>query len=107
LVANDSVRLFFEYYRRFDPDAPLPESVYPAGPWGTFETGHQTYESFGPSVIDEVVREPTGRVWIVIGRNHDNVDDVDDVVSGLSAAYTQDETLHFTGDIEVQRWDPA
>jgi 4-amino-4-deoxy-L-arabinose transferase-like glycosyltransferase len=107
LFANDSVRLFFEYYRRFDPDAPLPESVYPAGPWGTFETGHQTYESFGPSVIDEVVSEPTGRVWIVIGRNHDNVDDVDDVVSGLSAAYTQDETLHFTGDIEVQRWDPA
>jgi 4-amino-4-deoxy-L-arabinose transferase-like glycosyltransferase len=107
LFANDSVRLFFEYYRRFDPDAALPESVYPPGPWGTFETGHQTYESFDQSVIDEVVSEPTGRVWVVIGRNHDNVEDVDDVVSGLSAAYTPEETQHFTGDIEVQLWDPA
>ena len=107
LFANDSVRLFFEYYRRFDPDAPLPESVYPTGPWGTFETGDQTYDSFGRSVIDEVVNDPSGRVWIVIGRNHDNVEDVDDILSGLSAAYTPEETLHFTGDIEVQRWDPA
>jgi hypothetical protein len=107
LFANDSVRLFFEYYRRFDPNAVLPESVYPAGPWGSFETGDQTYESFDQSVIDEVVSEPTGRVWVVIGRNHDNVEDIDDVIGGLAAAYTADQTLRFTGDIEVQLWVPA
>jgi hypothetical protein len=107
LFANDSVRLFFEYYRRFDADAPMPESAYPTGPWGTFETGDQTYDSFGPSVIDDLVDEPTGRVWVVIGRNHDNVEDVDEILSGLSAAYTPEEPLHFTGDIEVQLWDPA
>jgi 4-amino-4-deoxy-L-arabinose transferase-like glycosyltransferase len=107
LFANDSVRLFFEYYRRFDPDALLPESVYPPGPWGTFETGDQTYESFEQPVIDEVVSEPTGRVWVVIGRNHDSVEDIDEVISGLNAAYTSDQTFHFTGDIEVQLWEPS
>ena len=107
LFANDSVRLFFEYYRRFDPNATLPESVYPAGPWGSFETGDQTYESFDSSVIDEVVSEPTGRVWVVIGRNHDNVEDIDEVIAGLAPAYSNDQTLHFKGDIEAQLWEPA
>ncbi len=107
LFANDSVRLFFEYYRRFDPTAVLPESVYPAGPWGSFETGDQTYESFDSSVIDEVASEPTGRVWVVIGRNHDNVEDIDEVIAGLAPAYSNDQTLHFKGDIEAQLWEPA
>ena len=107
LFANDSVRLFFEYYRRFEPNAVLPESVYPAGPWGSFETGDQTYESFDESVIDEVASEPTGRVWVVIGRNHDNVEDIDEVIAGLAPAYSNDQTLHFTGDIEAQLWEPA
>jgi 4-amino-4-deoxy-L-arabinose transferase-like glycosyltransferase len=107
LFANDSVRLFFEYYRRFDPNATLPEPVYPAGPWGSFETGDQTYESFDSSVIDEVVSEPTGRVWVVIGRNHDHVEDIDDVIAGLAPAYSNDQTLHFKGDIEAQLWVPT
>ena len=33
--ANDSVRLFYEYYRRFDSTAVLPQPVYPSDPWGT------------------------------------------------------------------------
>ena len=48
LFANDSVRLFFEYYRtRGDTEPTLsPTPAFPAEPWGEYETGDHQYVSF-------------------------------------------------------------
>jgi mannosyltransferase len=106
LFANDSVRLYFEYYRRFNEAATLPEPVYPDDPWGGYETGDQTYLPFDEAVIDELTDEPTERVWVVTGVNHVNVEDVPEVLRGMSTAYDEVERRVFDGDVEVILFAP-
>jgi hypothetical protein len=106
LFANDSVRLFFEYYRRFTDAETLPEPVYPDDPWGGYETGDQTYLSFDEAVIDELTAEPTERVWVVTGLNHVNTEDVPEVLRGMSTAYDEVERRVFDGDVEVILYAP-
>ncbi len=55
LFANYSVRLFFEYYRRFYQSGSLPQPVYPAERCVSYETVDQTYESFDREVVDKLV----------------------------------------------------
>ncbi len=65
LFANDSMRLYFEYYRRKDPSLPLPSPGFPSGPWGGFTTGDHRYVPFG---VDDVERALTQhqQVWLVV-----------------------------------------
>jgi hypothetical protein len=106
IFANDSVRLFFEYYRRFDDGATLPEPVYPAEPWGSYETGDQTYLSFEPQDVDGLVAQPTGRVWVVVGIHHVGTEHVPELLAPLSSAYEQVERKVFKGDVEVLLYSP-
>jgi mannosyltransferase len=66
VFANDSNRLFFEYYRPKDAlgiQAPLP--LYPIDPWGGFETGKQQYSVF-PLAVIENAKDTRTRLWVVV-----------------------------------------
>ena len=107
LFANDSVRLFFEYYRAREHPTTLPESVYPTQPWGEYGTGDQTYLSFTPDDIAPVAADPRGRVWVVVGRHHDNIDGVDEALRPLDTSYRVADDHIFQGDVEVILYEPA
>jgi 4-amino-4-deoxy-L-arabinose transferase-like glycosyltransferase len=107
LFANDSVRLYFEYYRRGDESAVLPRPAYPTDPWGGYETGDEVYRSFDQQDIDELVADPTANVWVVVGERHDHVEDVPDLLSSLTSAYTEVERREFDGDVAVIRFAPS
>lgn len=63
VFANDSTRLFFEYYRPKHLRAPMP--LFPVDPWGGFETGDQRYEPF-PIAAIETALDTTPRLWVVL-----------------------------------------
>jgi uncharacterized membrane protein len=67
VFANDSNRLFFEYYRPQNAplagQAPLP--LYPIDPWGGFETGKQQYSVF-PRAVIENAKDTRTRLWVVV-----------------------------------------
>ena len=107
LFANDSVRLFFEYYRRFDTHATMPQPVYPPEPWGSYQTGDHTYESFDREIVDQLVAEPAGKVWVVIGLDHDNTAGVPELLSPLTADYSLVDRQLFRGHIEVLLFEPS
>jgi mannosyltransferase len=106
LFANDSIRLYFEYYRRFTDAATLPEPVYPDDPWGGYETGDQTYLSFDQVAIDRLTADPSGRVWVVVGQNHVNTENVPEVLRGMTTAYDEVERRVFDGDVDVILFAP-
>jgi mannosyltransferase len=106
LFANDSVRLFVEYYRRLDEPAVLPRPVYPDDEWGEYETGDQQYLSFDQALIDQLAAEPTGRVWVVLGVHHVNTEHVPELLRSMSDAYTEVERRVFDGDVEVILFAP-
>jgi mannosyltransferase len=101
LFANDSVRLFFEYYRPPGDPGSLPEPTFPADEWGDFETGDQTYESFGPGAVQELLDGPRGRVWLIVGHDHVNTESFEDLVDELGTSYSTVERTPFKGGIEV------
>jgi hypothetical protein len=107
LFANDSVRLFFEYYQAREHPTSLPEPVYPPAPWGEYGTGDQTYFSFDAADVAPVAADPRGRVWVVVGRRHDNVDGVDDTLRPMVGPYQVTEDQTFDGDVEVVLYEPA
>jgi hypothetical protein len=106
IFANDSTRLFFEYYLRFENAATPPQPVYPDDPWGGYETGDQTYISFDEATIGRLTAEPSERVWVVIGRDHVNTEHVPEVLRGMSTAYDEVERRIFDGDVEVILFAP-
>jgi hypothetical protein len=65
LFANDSMRLYFEYYLRRDPGLALPTPEFPKAPWGEFTTGDHEYVSFD---VDDVRRsvELHDETWLVV-----------------------------------------
>jgi mannosyltransferase len=107
LFANDSVRLYFEYYRRGDESAVLPRPVYPSDPWGSYETGDHVYRSFTQQDIDELVADPTANVWVVVGERHDHIEDVPELLRSMTTAYTEVERRDFDGDVAVIRFAPS
>jgi len=106
LFANDSVRLFFEYYRTEDfadpPTVPVP--AYPSDPWGEYETGDHRYLSF---TADDV-RAAAGRaerIWVVVGRDHVSTGRVDEDLEVLEGTHELASRTTFNGRVEVLRYD--
>jgi mannosyltransferase len=106
IFANDSIRLYFEYYLRFAGSATPPQPVYPDDPWGGYETGDQTYISFDDATIRGLTADPSERVWVVIGRDHVNTEHVPEVLRGMGTAYDEVERRVFDGDVEVILFTP-
>jgi hypothetical protein len=102
LFANDSVRLFFEYYRtRGDTEPTLvPTPAFPAEPWGEYETGDHQYVSFTADDVREAGTH-SDRIWVVVGRHHVATDGVDEALSVLEPTHDLVETDTFNGDVEV------
>ena len=65
LFANDSVRLFHEYYRTRQTRSTEPVPVYPSQPWGRYGTGDQRYLPFTTADLLRA-RKRYPRVWLVI-----------------------------------------
>lgn len=63
VFANDSTRLYFEYYRPAAALGPVP--LFPIDPWGGFETGDQRHEPF-PAAAIETARDTRPRLWVVV-----------------------------------------
>lgn len=102
LFANDSVRLFFEYYRTegvADPPT-VPAPAYPPDPWGEYETGDHRYVSFTPEQLAQAA-ETAQRLWIVVGRDHVNTGNVDETLKELAPAFRLAESRRFNGRVDV------
>jgi hypothetical protein len=102
LFANDTVRLFFEYYRENGDTFPTtsPTPAFPPQPWGDYETGEQEYASFDRSDVEEVAQR-ADRIWVVIGRGHVGDSDVDEALTALSPTFQLASAREFNGDIDV------
>jgi hypothetical protein len=102
LFANDSVRLFFEYYRTEGvADPPLaPTPAFPDEPWGEYQTGDHQYVSFTADDVRRVA-EHADRIWVVVGRDHVATDGVDDALAVLEPTHELVETDTFNGHVEV------
>ena len=105
VVANDSVRLFFEYERTrrsAPPVGPLPG--YPADPWGRYETGDQAYLS--PTEAEmAAVASGAGRVWVVVGHKHVDADVMAERTKALDTAFRVAEHRTFSGHIDVYLYE--
>jgi hypothetical protein len=108
LFANDSVRLFFEYYRNEDfataPSSPTP--IYPPQPWGEYETGDHRYVSFTAEDVRQAAARGE-RIWVVIGRDHIRTDNVDTDLQELEGTHELAEVTTFNGLVEVRLYDPS
>lgn len=101
VVANDSIQLFFTYERTRQGAPPAgPQPGYPAGVWGSYQTGDQRYDS---PTADElaVATKDAPRVWVVIGRHHVNTEVMPDRLKALDASFRLVETRSFPVDIDV------
>ena len=107
LFANDSVRLFFEYYRpgRGETSDTAPSPAFPPDPWGDYETGDHQYVSFGSDVVRDVALR-ADRVYVVVGRDHVNTGDVDATLEAeLTMTHQLVDQREFNGDVEVLVFD--
>ena len=101
VLANDSVRLFFEYERRRRTVAPAgPQPGYPVVPWGAYGTGDQRYESPSPDELAAAAAGP-GRLWVVIGHKHVNTDVMTGRLSALGPGWRLVERRSFPVEIDV------
>ncbi len=103
LFANDSVRLFFEYYRvdGIDDPSTAPTPAFPPQPWGGYETGDHQYVSFDADVVDRVA-STADRIWVVVGRDHVSTGGVDAALqAGLGATHELVEQRELNGRVEV------
>ncbi len=101
VLANDSVRLFFEYERTRQhgtPAGPLPG--YPAEPWGAYGTGDQRYLS--PSV-DELtaVAAEAPRLWVVVGHHHVDAEVMPSRLNALEGRFRLVDRRTFPNEIDV------
>jgi hypothetical protein len=98
--ANDSVRLFTEFdHAHMTAVDVWPEPRFPAGPWGDFATGDQTYRS--PSDSDFAAARDDARVWVVTGESHDATDSITRATTLLSTSHTVSSVRRFDGGIVV------
>lgn len=101
VFANDSVRLFTEYYlRRAGSDGGLVPA-WPAAPWGAFGTGDQTYLSATAAQL-AAASPSEGVTWVLVGRRHDNVADVDATIASLTEVQSV-TTVRFAEDVHLIR----
>ena len=102
LFANDSVRLFFEYYRTEGDAEPTlaPTPAFPAEPWGEYQTGDHQYVSFTADDVRQAGAR-ADRIWVVVGRDHVSTDGVDEALSVLEPTHDLVETDTFNGNVEV------
>lgn len=107
VFVNDSVRLFTEYYRE-QAGVPLPAAVpiYPDQPWGAYGTGDQRY-SYPTTAELEAIAARSDRIWFVVGRNHDNIGDVEEQYAVLGQTHTLVERVTYSGDVEVSVYERA
>ena len=105
VVANDSVRLFFEYERTRRAATPAgPEPAYPADAWGTYETGDQRYRSPSDDELASIAAGP-GRIWIVVGHKHVDTDAMAERMRTLEPAYHVVEHRAFAVNIDVYLYE--
>jgi len=108
LFANDSVRLFFEYYRKEGAANPptVPAPAYPPQPWGGYQTGDHKYVSFSDEQLQQAATT-ADRLWIVVGREHVNTDHVDDALKLLDPTFRLVEQRRFNGQVDVLLYERA
>ena len=101
VLANDSIQLFFNYEHTRQGTLPLgPQPGYPAGTWGSYQTGDQRYESPTAAELAAAVKDAP-RVWVVIGRHHVNTEVMPDRLKALDGSFRLVETRSFPVDIDV------
>jgi hypothetical protein len=105
VIANDSIRLFFEYERSRRSPLPVgPTPGFPSQPWGQYGTGNQRYES---PTAEELAEAAAGapRLWVVIGHDHTNTSIMTVREQQLAPAFKLLESHSFKGSIEVQLYE--
>lgn len=107
VFVNDSVRLFAEYYRE-QAGVPVPNAVpvFPDQPWGAYGTGDQRYVAPTEAELTAIAAR-SARVWFVVGRNHDNIGDVEAQYAVLERTHTPVRRTTYAGDVEVTLYELA
>lgn len=101
VVANDSVRLFFEYERGRQGATPSgPQPGYPAQPWGGYGTGDQRYLSPTEAELAAAARG-TDRLWVVVGHDHVDTDVMERRLATLDGAFRLVDRRTFPNQIDV------
>lgn len=101
IVANDSVRLFFEYERGRQPATPVgPQPGYPAQPWGAYGTGDQRYLSPTPAELDAAV-SGAPRLWVVVGHDHVDTEVMEQRLAALDGTFRLVDRRTFPNQIDV------
>jgi mannosyltransferase len=105
VVANDSVRLYFEYERTRRTTTPAgPAPGYPADPWGRYETGDQRYLSPSTAELAAVASSAT-RLWVVVGHKHVDSDAMAERTKALDVTFRVVEHRAFAGHIDVYLYE--
>lgn len=101
VLANDSLRLFFEYERTRQGATPVgPAPGYPAQPWGRYGTGDQRYLS--PTTAElEAVAAGAPRLWVVVGHDHVDTAVMEQRLAALDGTFRLVERRTFPNDIDV------
>jgi hypothetical protein len=101
VVANDSIRLFFEYERTQRTRPPVgPQPGYPDANWGAFGTGDQSYLSPSAAQMSWAAARAE-RLWVVIGRDHVNTKGMDQRLAELSPEFRLVQVKDFPVNIQV------
>lgn len=107
VLANDSVRLFFEYERRRRATPPVgPAPGYPAVAWGGYGTGGQRYESPTTAELLSAAADAP-RVWVVVGHKHVNTDVMAERLTVLAPGFRLVEHRAYPVEIDVYLYERA
>jgi mannosyltransferase len=107
LFANDSIRLFYDYYQDRIPHDADPAPVWPSQPWGEYGTGDQAYTSFTTDMVLTAAGQHD-RLWLVIGEDHVDVgDEVDAAIEALRQRYEIVSDEHVGEGIRIILVDTA
>ena len=103
LFANDSVRLFFEYYRKqgvADPPAGADAGL-PGRALGRVPDRRPQVRLVHRRSSSAEAAASADRLWIVVGRDHVNTGHVDEMLKQLPAGFKLAESRRFNGRVDV------
>lgn len=101
IVANDVVRLFFEYTRSQVPHNGGPQWAWPTPAWGGYGTGDHLYDSPTAPEMSAAATGATDRLWVVVAREQPNTDVMPERLASLSPTFQLLDKRSYEGPIDV------
>lgn len=101
IVANDVVRLFFEYTRTQVPHDNGPQWAWPTPDWGGYGTGDHLYDSPTAPEMSAAATGTPDRLWVVVAREQPNTDVMPERLKSLEPTFRLLDKRSYEGPIDV------